>query len=206
MRFPHIFAEARESEAKRTVAAAIGAGKRAASVLASEASRPDGVGLASSLTRTLGDHDRIVRGAIESALGPVKPATAGSLTRAFKYDGADASEAEDGQAKPAAPAMRYADRRDVTGALVKLQMRVKAPGRSVPSDRPVALAPDAMASRMEQARGLACRDLHDAVHSFRSARNGAQKDAAKSKIRAILDTYEGDATIRAAAIDAGWKL
>lgn len=199
MRFAHIYTSARDAECARTIAAAIGAGQRAANVLASELARPDGVhgtggvALASLAGSIMGDHDRIVRGAIESALGPCKPATAASFTKRLREDSAQS--------------VRYADRPEVTGALVRPMMRVRTALRSPPSGAaPGPIAPDAMASRMEQVRGIACLDLHDAIRTFRTARNGAQKNAAKSKIRAILDTYEGDASIRDAAISAGWKL
>lgn len=213
MRFAHIYNAAREKECARTVAAAVGAGQRAASVLACELARPDGVhgtggvALASLAGAVMGDHDRIVRGAIESALGPVKPATAASFTKRAKFAGIDKEEAEDGIAVPAFPSVRYADRPDVTGALVRPMMRVRAALRSPPSGAaPGPIAPDAMAARTEQARGLACREISHAVASFRSARNSAQKDAAKSKIRAILHVWGEDHSVRDAATVAGWTL
>lgn len=145
--------------------------------------------------RALDVADRTFAATLALATGErtAKPATAAAFTRAIRADGA--------------PSVRYADRPEVTGGLVTLKMRVK-PGARSPGNTLHAptVATDGAAGRMEQARAVAARDLTDAIRSFRTGRNGAAKDAARGKIRAILHTWEGDAAIVAVATDAGWKV
>lgn len=144
--------------------------------------------------RALDAADRTFRATLALATGErtAKPATAASVTRAIR-----ASDRS----------VRYADRPEVTGALVTLKMRVKPGARSIGGAcHAPTVATDGAAGRMEAARAVAARDLTDAIRAFRTGRNGAAKDAARGKIRAILHTWEGDASIVAVATDAGWKV
>lgn len=138
--------------------------------------------------------DRVFSDALDVALGDkrIKPATAAKLTR----------EIRNGDR-----AVAYADRQEVTGALHSSRMRVKArSGASATHDRPASYPTDACAARLDSARTVAARDLEHAIHAFRSGRNGAAKDAARGKIRAILHTWDGDSVIRETAIAAKWRL
>lgn len=104
-------------------------------------------------------------------------------------------------------ATRYALDPKLAGALVSLKMRVRArSGAPTVRDTPGPIAPDAIAGRMEAARAVACRDIGLAVQTFTCGRNGAVKGAARDKIRAILHTWQGDATVLAAARAAGWRV
>lgn len=145
--------------------------------------------------------------AMRLALGDAtaKAATAALFSRENREKGFDLDETT-GKARAVAPATHYADRKEVSGALVKLEMRVRRQGSSAPRDTPGPMAPDMCAGAMEAARGSACRDLREAIASFRSGKNGAAKDAAKGKIRAILHTFEGDSIVTSYAVECGWKV
>lgn len=93
-----------------------------------------------------------------------------------------------------------------TGALPANRMKVRAGGGSPTiGDRPAQIAPDANAIRVGQARGEACRTLRESFYTMNHATNGAARRAARSKIRSILHTWEGDIEIATVARDLGWR-
>ncbi len=105
-----------------------------------------------------------------------------------------------------APAVRWALDPSVTGALVRPRMRVRRAAPPLPQSRPSLARADFVAARAQAARGIAIRDLTLAISTFRAGRNTAVKNAARSKIRAILHTWQDDTLVAQAAIAAGWRM
>ena len=143
--------------------------------------------------RTLATADRVFSDTLDLATGKkcAKPATAARLTREIRQGDR---------------AVAFADRSDQTGALHSLKMRVKKCANVNVADRPASYPADMCAARIDSARTATVRELESAIRAFRSGRNGAAKDAARGKIRAILHTWDGDCVIRDTAVNAGWRL
>lgn len=142
--------------------------------------------------------DRVFKGTLDVHTGARKApaATAAHMTRQIRT------------APESVAACRYADHRDVTGALHAPKMRVRRQGGGAPSDvcGPRMATPGVGAEQTIAARVTACAQLRTAIHTFRHGKSSAHKDAARSTIRTILHTWEGDADVRACALECGWRL
>lgn len=125
------------------------------------------------------------------------------------HDGADATAAYLTRAVRAedSAAVRYADRPNVTGALVRVagKVAVRAGGGGEnPAQGSAGRAPgEASADAAARDVAQACAAVRDAVRTFRTAKNGAARDHARRTIRGLLHRY--GPPVAEAARAAGWR-
>lgn len=149
--------------------------------------------------RTAGPSGDILAAAIDAAPhyahgADGADATAVRVTRAIRTEGA--------------ASVRYADRPDVTGALVTLKMRVRhslrshAGAMSAPQ-----IATDGAAARIEAARGMACETLRTEIRAYHWAR-ARREDTGRIRARIvrILDAWGQDSAIIETARAEKWTI
>lgn len=195
----HAATLARESASLVRDASATGAREAFAALAVSGASDAARASCESIQARAARIHALVTTGAFgpadpTSAIAahcPDRKATAGRFTTALKASGL---------------AARYADARDLSGALPVARMRVRpsAPART-PISAPRPIPADAMAIRMADARSAAVRDLARLL-DVRATSSGVQRHSATTKARELIAAFAGDASIEAVCAAKGWAI